>query len=321
MPRPIWSGTISFGLVSIPVKLYNAVSKKSASFNQLDSRTMSRIKLKKTSADDGSDVPDDVIVKGYEISKTQYVVVDPDELEQFMPVPTRSIDLDEFVELSEIDPIFFDSPYYLAPDKSVKPYVLLARAMAESGKVAIGRFVLRNKQYTAAIRAVDGHLVMSTMVYGDEIVQPKAIDGFDGLEAVELSDRETAMATQLVESLAGTFEPQRYRDAYREQVLDLIEKKAAGETLVAAAPASTTATVVDLMAAPEASVQAAKKARGRHPTARDPEAVAAPAKRAPQTQERLGLRRRLDRSASLTGALAPRTDADQNQRYVEPWPG
>jgi DNA end-binding protein Ku len=280
MPRPIWSGTISFGLVSIPVKLYNAVSKKSVSFNQLDSRTGSRIRLKKTSAEDGSDVPDDVIVKGYEVSKGQYVVVDTDELEQFMPVPTRTIDLDEFVELNEIDPIFFDSPYYVAPDKSTKPYVLLARAMEESGKVAIGRFVMRNKQYTAAIRAVDGRLVLSTMVYGDEIVQPSAIDEFETLDDVNLADREVAMAEALVDSLTGSFEPERYHDTYREQVVDLIERKAAGETIEAATPAATAPAVVDLMAALEASVKAAKSARARHPAAREPEATPAPVKAA-----------------------------------------
>jgi DNA end-binding protein Ku len=277
MPRPIWSGTISFGLVSIPVKLYNAVSKKNVSFNQLDSRTMSRIRLKKTSAEDGSDVPDEVIVKGYEVSKGNYVVVDTDELEQFMPVPTRTIDLDEFVELNEIDPIFFDSPYYVAPDKITKPYVLLARAMEESGKVAIGRFVMRNKQYTAAIRAVDGRLLLSTMVYGDEIVQPSAIDEFETLDDVNLADREVAMAEALVDSLTGTFEPERYHDTYREQVVDLIERKAAGETIESVAPASTAPAVIDLMAALEASVKAAKSARARHPAAHDPEAEAAPA--------------------------------------------
>jgi DNA end-binding protein Ku len=277
MPRPIWSGTISFGLVSIPVKLYNAVSKKNVSFNQLDSRTMSRIRLKKTSADDGSDVPDDVIVKGYEVSKGSYVVVDTDELEQFMPVPTRTIDLDEFVELNEIDPIFFDSPYYVAPDKITKPYVLLARAMEESGKVAIGRFVMRNKQYTAAIRAVDGRLLLSTMVYGDEIVQPSAIDEFETLDDVSLADREVAMAEALVDSLTGSFEPERYHDTYREQVIDLIERKAAGESIETVAPPSTAPAVIDLMAALEASVQAAKSARARHPAAREAEAEAAPA--------------------------------------------
>jgi DNA end-binding protein Ku len=207
-------------------------------------------------------------------------VVDCDELELFMPVPTRTIDLDEFVELNEIDPIFFDSPYYVAPDKITKPYVLLARAMEESGKVAIGRFVMRNKQYTAAIRAVDGRLVLSTMVYGDEIVQPSAIDEFETLDDVNLADREVAMAEALVDSLTGAFEPERYHDTYREQVVDLIERKAAGETIEAAAPASTAPAVVDLMAALEASVKAAKSARARHPAAREPEAAPAPVKAA-----------------------------------------
>ena len=175
MPRPVWSGTISFGLVAIPIKLFHAVSKKSVSFNQLDERTMSRIRLKKVSAETGEDVPDEHIVKGYEISKGRYVSVDPDELEPFIPSATKSIDLEEFVDLDEIDPVYFDSPYILAPDKTPKPYVLLARAMEEAGKVAIGRFVMRNKQYVAAVRASDGTLLMSTMVFADEVV-PRRLD-------------------------------------------------------------------------------------------------------------------------------------------------
>ena len=174
MPRPVWSGTISFGLVAIPIKLFHAVSKKSVSFNQLDERTMSRIRMKKVSADTGEDVPDEHIIKGYEISKGRYVVVDPDELEPFIPSATKSIDLEEFVDLDEIDPVYFDSPYIVAPDKTPKPYVLLARAMEEAGKVAIGRFVMRNKQYVAAIRAQDGKLLMSTMVFADEVVDPSS---------------------------------------------------------------------------------------------------------------------------------------------------
>ena len=176
MPRPVWSGTISFGLVAIPIKLFHAVSKKSVSFNQLDDRTMSRIKLRKVSAETGEDVPDEHIVKGYEISKGRYVVVDPDELEPFIPSATESIDLEEFVDLDEIDPVYFDSAYIVAPDKTPKPYALLARAMEKAGKVAIGRFVMRNKQYVAAIRAVDGHLMMSTMVFADEVVPRRAVD-------------------------------------------------------------------------------------------------------------------------------------------------
>jgi DNA end-binding protein Ku len=266
MPRPIWSGTISFGLVAIPVKLYNAVSKKSVSFNQLDERTMSRIKLKKVSAEDGEEVPDEHIVKGYEVSKGRYVVVDPDELEPFIPSATRSIDLEEFVDLSEIDPVYFDSPYIVAPDKTPKPYVLLAKAMEESGKVAIGRFVMRNKQYVAAIRAVDGHLVLSTMVFADEVVPAGAIDELEKLEDIDVNAREAKMAEALVESLTAVFEPDKYRDEYREQVLGLIEKKAAGEEFESPVATKAAPQVIDLMAALEASVKAAKDARKRHPS-------------------------------------------------------
>jgi DNA end-binding protein Ku len=265
MPRPVWSGTISFGLIAIPIKLYNGVSKRSVSFNQLDDRTMSRIKLKKTSAETGEDVPDEHIVKGYEISKGRYVVVDPDELEPFIPSATKSIDLEEFVDLDEIDPVYFDSQYILAPDKTPKPYLLLARAMEAANKVAIGRFVMRNKQYVAAIRAVDGALVMSTMVFADEVVPLSAIDELDVLGDVEVSDKEVLMAEALVESLSAEFQPGKYRDNYREQVLDLIERKAAGEAFETPAAVAAAPAVVDLMAALEASVKAAKAARSRHP--------------------------------------------------------
>ena len=256
MPRPIWSGTISFGLVAIPIKLYNGVSKKSVSFNQLDERSMSRIRLKKVSADTG---------EGYEISKGRYVGVDPDELEPFMPSVTKSIELEEFVDLSEIDPVYFDSQYIVAPDKTPKPYALLARAMEQAGKVAIGRFVMRNKQYVAALRAVDGKLMMSTMVFADEVVPMGAVDELDALADVQVSDKEVLMAEALVESLSAAFEPKKYRDNYREQVLDLIERKAAGEQFEAPAAAAAAPQVIDLMAALEASVKAAKDARKRHP--------------------------------------------------------
>ncbi len=265
MPRPVWSGTISFGLVAIPIKLFHGVSKKSVSFNQLDDRTMSRIRLKKVSAETGEDVPDDHIVKGYELSKGRYVVVDPDELEPFIPSATKSIDLEEFVDLDEIDPVYFDTPYIVAPDKTPKPYVLLARAMEEAGKVAIGRFVMRNKQYVAALRAQDGKLLMSTMVFADEVVKIESIDELEGLDEIDISSKEVKMAEALVESLSASFEPDKYRDEYREQVLDLIERKAGGEEFEAPAAVAAPPKVVDLMAALEASVKAAKDARKRHP--------------------------------------------------------
>jgi DNA end-binding protein Ku len=270
----VWNGTISFGLVAIPVKLFHAVSKKSVSFNQLDDRTMSRVRLKKVSAATGEEVPDEHIVKGYEISKGRYVVVDPDELEPFIPAATKSIDLEEFVDLSEIDPIYFDTPFIVAPDRAPKPYVLLARAMEQAGKVAIGRFVMRNKQYVAALRAVDGKLMMSTMVFADEVADVGAIEELEVLDSVEVSSKEVAMAESLVESLSAEFEPERFHDTYREQVLDLIERKAGGEELEVPEPAAEAPKVLDLMAALEASVKAAKDARKRHPAGGESTAAA-----------------------------------------------
>lgn len=268
MPRPVWTGTISFGLVAIPVKLYHAVRKQSVSFNQLDDRTMARIKYKKVSSIDDEEVPDEHIVKGFEVSKDRYVVVDPDELEPFIPSATKTVELEEFVDLEEIDPVYFDTPYYVAPGSNPKPYVLLARAMEQSGKVGIGRFVMRNKQYTAAIRADQGRLVMSTLVYADEVVDPASIDDLAGIEDVDVSPKEVKMAESLVDSLTAAFEPEKYHDEYREQVTGLIEAKAAGQEFEVPEVADEKPNVVDLMAALEASVQAAKEARGRHPSKR-----------------------------------------------------
>jgi DNA end-binding protein Ku len=265
MARPVWSGTISFGLVAIPVKLFHAVRRQSVSFNQLDDRNMARIRYRKVNAETGEEVGDDHIVKGYEISKGRYVLVDPDELEPFMPVATKSVDLEEFVDLTDIDPVYFDSAYHLAPDGPPKPYVLLARAMEASGKVAIGRFVMRNKQYTAAIRAEDGRLVMSTLAYADEVLDPADIEELNGLDAVEVNDKEVAMAESLVASLAADFDPERYHDEYREEVMALIQMKADGEEFEVPEAAAEKPKVVDIMAALEASVAAAKDARSRHP--------------------------------------------------------
>ncbi|NNE10824.1 MAG: Ku protein [Ilumatobacter sp.] len=266
MPRPVWTGTISFGLVAIPVKLFHAVRKQSVSFNQLDDRTMARIRYKKVSAADGEEVPDEHIVKGYEVSKDRYIIVDPDELEPFIPSATKTVELEEFVDLDEIDPVFYDNAYYVAPGANPKPYVLLAKAMEESNKVAIGRFVMRNKQYTAAIRAEEGRLIMSTLAYADEVLDPATIDELNELDDVDVSAKEVSMAESLVDSLTAAFEPEKYRDEYREQVLDLIEIKASGQEFEVPAAAEEKPKVVDLMAALEASVAKAKEARSRHPS-------------------------------------------------------
>jgi DNA end-binding protein Ku len=267
MPRAIWSGSISFGLVNIPIKLYNAVSKKSVQFNQIDARSNSRIRMKRVSAADGEEVPQSEIVKGYEVGPGRYVTIRPDELDALEPEATRAVDLEEFVELADIDPIFYDSPYYVAPAKGAeKPYALLVKAMEESGKVGIARFVMRSKQYLAALRPKDGKLVLSTMVYADEVVPVEEVGELTGLDRIDLSDREVAMAKQLIESLTAEFEPAKFRDQHRDRVLELIERKAEGVEPLVEAPAAIEATaVVDLMAALEASVKEAQEARRRHP--------------------------------------------------------
>jgi DNA end-binding protein Ku len=270
MARAIWSGSISFGLVNIPVKLYTAVSRKNVAFHQIDKRTGSRIKQRRVSAADGEEVAYEDIVKGYELPGGDYVTIDDDELSALDPEAARTIDIEEFVDLADIDPIYYDSAYYLVPDATTaKPYKLLAQAMDESQKVGIARFVMRTKQYVAAVRPKDGKLLLSTMVYDDEVVRPEEIGGFDVLDKVEVGTKEVAMAEQLIASLSDAFEPSTHRDTYREAVLELIERKAAGETEILAPPTAPTAEkVIDLMAALEASVAAAKEARSRHPAAR-----------------------------------------------------
>ena len=282
MARAMWSGSISFGLVNIPVKLYSAVSRKTVHFNQLDASTSSRVKQKRVSAETGDEVPYEQIVKGYELAGGSYVIVTDDELAALDPKAVRTIDIDEFVEQADIDPIFYDSAYYLAPDKASKPYALLARALEETGKVGIARFVMRTKQYLAAIRPQDGRLLLSTMVYADEINDPMEIGEIADLEDVELPERELAMAAQLIESLSGDFVPDKFHDTYREAVLELIEKKASGEEIIAPSAEEEPAKVVDLMAALEASVAAAKDARKRHPTGRDGDGAAADGEAAPK---------------------------------------
>jgi DNA end-binding protein Ku len=261
MPRSIWSGAISFGLVNVPVKLYSAVSKKTVRFHQLHDKDGVRIQQKRVCPADDEEVPYENIVKGYEISPDEYVVVTPDELDALEPQKTRAIDIEDFVDLDEIDPLYYDHPYYLLPDKSaVKPYRLLHQAMTEANKVAIARVVIRSKEQLVAIRPVRDVLAMSTMNFADEIVPT---DRFDEptAEDAETTQREVDMARQLVESLSADWEPEKYHDTYRERVLEMIERKAEGKEIVLQ-PVEEPKEVPDLMAALEASVKAAKTGRG-----------------------------------------------------------
>lgn len=264
MARAIWTGAISFGLVSIPVKLFAAVQSKSVKFNQLDGADHQRIQMKRVNAATGEEVPYGRIVKGYELSTDRYVVIEPGELEAIDPKKTKTIDIDRFVDLTEIDPIQYDHAYYLAPAPGgAKPYRLLVDAMAETGKVAVATVVIRSKEQLVALRPVGDVMAMTTMVFPDEVVDPGTLDDIPAAEDVQSTDRELAMARQLVESLSEPFEPERYRDTYRDQILALIERKAAGEIVTVAAPeAEEAGPVPDLMAALKASLDAVRAGEG-----------------------------------------------------------
>ena len=262
MPRSIWSGSVSFGLVNVPVKLVTATSSKDVRFNQLHATDMGRIQQKRVCSLDGEEVDYSEIAKGYDLGGGNYVMVEPEELAALDPEGTRSIDIEEFVDLGDIDPLYFEHSYYLVPDeRAAKPYALLVEAMQRTGKVALGRFVLRTKQYWVTLRAREGVLVAATMLYDDEIVKVADLD-VATTERTAPSERELSMATQLVESLSNEFDPARYRDEHRDKVLALLEAKAEGQVLAAPAEPAAAAPVVDLMAALEASLAAAKERAG-----------------------------------------------------------
>jgi DNA end-binding protein Ku len=260
MPRSMWSGAISFGLVNVPVKLYSAVSRKTVRFHQLNSKTGHRIAQKRVDSVTNEEVPYEDIVKGYELTKEHYVLIAPDELEALDPEKTRTIDIEDFVDLADIDPIYYDHPYYLVPDKgAAKAYGLLLQAMEESEKVAVARVVIRSKEQLVAIRpAPGGVLTMETMIFADEVVPTDEIDDLPGAKDLKVSAREVKMAQQLIDSLSSEFEPEKYRDEYREKVLELIERKAAGEEIAVQPEAPEPKKVPDLMAALEASLAAVK---------------------------------------------------------------
>jgi DNA end-binding protein Ku len=260
MPRSIWTGAISFGLVTVPVKLYSAVNRKTVRFNQLNAKTGSRINQKRVDASTGEEVAYEDLVKGYELSGDRYVVIEPHELEAIEPRKTKTIDIEDFVDLSEIDPIFYDHPYYLAPGPGgAKPYRLLLEAMKETNKVAIAKVVIRQKESLVALRPMGDVLGMATMLFADEVVDPDRLDDVPSAEDVETSDRELDIAKQLVESLAGEFEPGKYHDTYREAVLEMIERKAAGEEIAVQPEVEEAAPVPDLMSALKASLDAVRE--------------------------------------------------------------
>ena len=254
MPRPIWSGTISFGLVSVPVRMVSATESKELRFHFLDKRDLQPIGYDKVRKDTGEHVDPDDVVRGFEIEKGKYVPIEDEDLDRLDIELTHSIDILDFADLDEIDPIYFRKAYYLAPqDGAEKPYRLLDRALEETGKVGVAKVVIRNKQHLAALRGHDGVLVLETMYYADEVRKPDSVNGRTRLQKAEVE-----MAKTLVENLSGSFRPEKYDDTYRKELLDLIRAKAKGKKLPEPQEEEE-AEVVDLMAALRESVDQTKK--------------------------------------------------------------
>src|SRR5437588_2369326 len=283
MARAIWSGAISFGLVNVPVKMYSATQPKTVRFHQLSGKTGARIRQKRVDPTTDEEVAYEDIVKGYEITPDRYVLIEPEELEALDPKATKTVDIEEFVDLEDIDPIYYDHSYYLAPTAGgAKAYRLLLDAMKEAGKVGIGRVVLRSKQQLCALRPTGEVLTLTTMLWGDEVLAPDRLDELESVGEAGASGRELKMAEQLIESLSAEWDPAVFRDEYREQVLDLIERKAAGEEIAVQPQAEEPAAAPDLMAALEASLAAVGTEKPKGPARR---------KRAPASADGAGKRK------------------------------
>jgi DNA end-binding protein Ku len=286
MPRAMWTGAISFGMVTVPVKLYSALDRKAVRFHQLSGKSGVRIAQKRVDPQSGEEVPYEEIVKGFEITPERYVQIEPGELEALAPKKSRTIEIEEFVELAQIDPIYYDHPYYLAPAPGgAKPYRLLLEAMREAGKVAIARVVIRSKESLVAIRPIGDALGMATMIFADEVLPTDRLEEIAETREVKTTKRELEIAIQLVDSLAGEFEPEKYSDSYREEVLALIERKAQGEEIaVQPAPEEVAAPAPDLMSALKASLDAVRERDGAAERKRAPARKAPAKKAAPKTR-------------------------------------
>ena len=279
MARAIWSGSISFGLVNIPVKLVGAVSDKDIHFNQLHEQDGARIRYKKVCAKDGHEVPNEDIVKGYEIRSGHYVTFTDEELDAADPKAARTLDIEDFVDLDQIDPAFFDKPYYMVPDKNAnKAYALLLAALEKSGKVGIARMVMHSKEYLVAIRAMKGVLMMETMHFAEEVVPPESIADEVKADDVAVDKRQLELAQQIIDSLSRDFEPEKYENHHRKRLLELIEQKAEGKEIVVEPDVPVSVRTADLLGALEKSLAHAKTkaAPAKEPKAK---AVAHPRKR------------------------------------------
>jgi DNA end-binding protein Ku len=261
MARAIWTGSVSFGLVNVPVALYSATEDKTIHFNQFEAGTSDRIRYKRVNERTGREVKLPDIVRGREVAKGDYVLIADEELEAVEPGRSRTIDITDFVDITEIDPIYYQRAYYLGPqgDGATRAYALLHRAMADSGRAGIATFVMHGKQYLVAIRAREDVLALQTMYFPDEVRDPR--EEIDNLPTGEqFSDRELVMAKQLIESMTTKWDPESYRDTYRERVEDLIVRKRRGEEIVREGEPAGESDVTDLM---DALRRSAEEMRGR----------------------------------------------------------
>jgi DNA end-binding protein Ku len=270
MARPTWSGAVSFGLVTVPVELYTAVRPQTVRFRQLSRQTQAPVRQRLVDASTGEEVARDDIVKGYELEDGRFVVVEPRELEELRPEASRLIRIHAYVEQSDIDPVFYDRAYYLAPDGEVarRPYQLLTAAMSRTDQVAVATFVMRNREHLAAIRALDGALVLSTMHHADEVMQPADLD-LDLERGASPSEQELAMAEQLIGSMRTDFDPGAFPDRHRTDILEYLEGKAEGRTIEVDTGRGDRGNVVDLMAALEQSLQRAQSGSTTAPSSAD----------------------------------------------------
>jgi DNA end-binding protein Ku len=264
--RPVWTGSISFGLVNVPVKAYTAVRDHEVHFHQLEKGTGSRIRYRKVSEQSGDEVEGDDIEMGYEVAKGRYVTFEKDELDELKPESTKAIEVTDMVALAEVDPIYYERTYWLGPDGEAgrQAYQLLLAAMEERERVAIGTVVMRNKQYLTAVRPLDGALAMSTMRFADEVVPRREVDGVPD-RRTKPDAKALKLATQIVDSLSSDWDPQRYHDTYTEELRERIEAKGEGKEVAPEPSKDRGADVLDLMAALEASLDEAKGRKRRAP--------------------------------------------------------
>lgn len=304
MPRAIWNGAISFGLVNVPVQLFSATEQRDIQFHQFEEGTGRRIRYRRIAEGSDEEVPYDRITKGYELSRGRYVIVSPEELDAVEPRQSRTVEIEEFIDLDEVDPIYFDKTYYVAPGPgsgAEKSFALLRKVMEDTNKVAIGRFVMRTKQYLVAIRPSGELLLLETMYFPDEIRNRKEIEV---PRDAQLDERELEVAERLLDSLTVRWEPERHHDTYRERVLELIDRKAQGEEIVVEAAPAPERGATDLMAALEASLATARKEReqqdrgGKRPGGAKPKREAA--------KESAGAERRTTGAGSSSGGRGAR---------------